>query len=249
MRHYAKLLRATLSASLMLVAMAGAAVGGPFEDAVDAYVRGDYATAYRLFQPLAEQGNAEAQYDLGSMYANGQGVQQDYAEAVKWYSKAADQGLAHAQHNLGVMYRAGQGVPQDYAEALKWFREAAEQGHAIAQYSLGVMYHQGEGLPQNYAKALKWFRLAADQGHNGENSSSVATLRRRCCDRCVAAGLPLGRTQVFIDTLRSSVRFLQPSPYTPLRSLASFPKQHGRTNLIAYRPGLRASEVVGLEVG
>ena len=78
-----------------------------------------------------------AQYNLGIMYYNGQGVPQDYAEAVKWYRLAADQGDAYAQYNLGVMYDNGEGVPQDYKEAVKWYRLAAEQGHAKAQYNLG----------------------------------------------------------------------------------------------------------------
>ena len=83
------------------------------------------ATALRLWRPLAEQGDADAQYSLGVTYANGRGVPQDYAEAVRWYRKAADQGLASAQNNLGLMYDNGQGVPQDYAEAVKWYNLAA----------------------------------------------------------------------------------------------------------------------------
>ena len=58
-----------------------------------------------------------AQYNLGIMYAKGQGVPQDYAEAVKWYRLAADQGIPTAQNNLGFMYAKGEGVPQDYSEA------------------------------------------------------------------------------------------------------------------------------------
>ncbi len=80
--------------------------------------RGDHATALREWRPLAEQGHASAQNNLGVMYNEGQGVQQEYAEAVKWYRKAAEQGFAGAQNNLGSMYESGQGVPQDYAEAL-----------------------------------------------------------------------------------------------------------------------------------
>ncbi len=76
----------------------------------------------------AAQGDADAQFNLGVMYENGQGVPQGYAEAVKWYRKAAEQGFAPAQHNLGVMYQKGQGVPQGEAEAVKWWRKAAEQG-------------------------------------------------------------------------------------------------------------------------
>jgi uncharacterized protein len=71
-----------------------------------------------------------AQYNLGFMYASGQGVPQDYAEAVKWYRLSAAQGDAMAQSNLGVMYVNGQGVPQDYVQAHMWFNLAAAQGNA-----------------------------------------------------------------------------------------------------------------------
>ena len=66
------------------LSMAGGAVAGPFEDAQAAHGRSDYATALRLWRPLADQGNAEAQYALGFMYARGQGVPQNNAEAAKW---------------------------------------------------------------------------------------------------------------------------------------------------------------------
>ena len=70
------------------------------------------------FKPLAEQGQAEAQFYLGLIYYMGQGISEDYAEAFKWFRKAADQGLAQAQNNLGIMYETGQGVPKDYKEAV-----------------------------------------------------------------------------------------------------------------------------------
>ena len=75
----------------------------------------------------AEQGDAEAQFNLGVIYDEGQGVPQDYAEAAKWYRMAAEQGDADAQFILGVMYDEGQGVPKDDTEAVKWYRLAAEQ--------------------------------------------------------------------------------------------------------------------------
>ena len=75
----------------------------------------------------AEQGDPKAQYELGLMYAKGDGVPEDYQEAVKWYRKAAEQGQASAQSKLGGMYYLGQGVPTDYKEAAKWFQLAAEQ--------------------------------------------------------------------------------------------------------------------------
>jgi TPR repeat protein len=102
--HCAKLLRAALTASLVLVAIAGAAVAGPLEDALAARDRGDDATALRLIRPLADQGNAEAQYNLGIMYVTGQGVPKNGEEAAKLFRLAADQGHAPAQYNLGVMH-------------------------------------------------------------------------------------------------------------------------------------------------
>ena len=113
----------------------------------------------------AQSGDPVAQYNLGKIYDNGEGVPEDDAEAVKWYRLAADQGHAAAQDNLGMMYATGEGVPQDDAEAVKLFRLAANQGLAYAQTSLGMMYYDGQGVPQDYAEAMKWFRLAADQGY------------------------------------------------------------------------------------
>jgi len=93
-----------------------------------AYHRGDYTTALRELRPLAEQGDTAAQYNLGFMYGNGQGVLQDYAEALKWYRKATEQGHARAQYNLGFMYENGQGVARDYVRAHLWFNLATANG-------------------------------------------------------------------------------------------------------------------------
>jgi hypothetical protein len=113
----------------------------------------------------AEQGNAEAQFKLGRMYAKGEGVPQDYVQAVAWFRKAAEQGNAKAQNGLGAMYGIGQGVPQDWVQAVVWFRKAAEQGEAMAQCNLGVRYDNGQGVPQDYAQAAGWYRKAAEQGY------------------------------------------------------------------------------------
>ena len=89
-----------------LVVGCGAGQGsqGDFREGVDAARRGDYATALKEWGPFAEQGNAIAQYNLGVMYAKGQGVPKDYKLAVKWYRKSAEQGDPSAQSNLGLMY-------------------------------------------------------------------------------------------------------------------------------------------------
>jgi TPR repeat protein len=130
---------------------------------LNAYVRGDYATALREWRSFAEQGDASAQFYLGVLY--GRGVPQDYAIARQWYKKAAAQGHAEAQFNLGVLYDSGQGVPQDYAIARQWYEKAAAQGGAKAQFYLGLLYAYGEGGPQDLVQAHMWYSLAAGNGY------------------------------------------------------------------------------------
>ena len=105
-----------------------------FQAAADAYYRKDFTTAYREILPLAEQGNARAQFWLGVMYNHAKGVPQDYRQAISWYRKAADQGLAEAQYGLGRMYDYGLGVSEDDGQAVYWFRKAADQGNARTQF-------------------------------------------------------------------------------------------------------------------
>ena len=112
----------------------------------------------------AEQGDAEAQYNLGFMYRFGDGVPEDHKEAVKSFRKAAEQGHAGAQFILGHMYEKGKGVPEDHKEAAKLYRKAAEQGHAGAQLNLGVMYDNGRGVPEDSVTAYAWWNIAAANG-------------------------------------------------------------------------------------
>jgi TPR repeat protein len=117
---------------ILFVCAAGPAVAGPYEDAVAAYDKGDYATALRRFRHLAEQGNAKAQFILGFMYTLGQGVPQDPVQAVFWWGKGAEQGLAPAQAGIGLMYARGRGLPQDYVLAHMWLNLAASKGDTDA---------------------------------------------------------------------------------------------------------------------
>jgi len=107
-------------------------VSQDFQVGMDAARKGDYATALREWTPLAEQGDAGAQYNLGLMYGNGDGVPQDDKNAMKWYTLAAEQGHASAQTSLGVVYANGYGVQQDYVYAHMWFNIAASSGEQNA---------------------------------------------------------------------------------------------------------------------
>jgi TPR repeat protein len=139
---------------------AASAVAGPLEDGMVAYQEKDYLKAIQLWRPLAQAGNAEAQYRLGVMYAEGRGVAPNDAEAALWFERAAEQGEAMAQYNLGASYAEGSGVRKDMATAAKWFRRAADQGVALAQLNLGLLYANGAGVPQDNVEALKWIDLA-----------------------------------------------------------------------------------------
>lgn len=129
-------MKRTISA-LGLVAVFGLAAGEARADSPQncspgcaAYASGKYEEAAAWYRKAAEQGDADAQYNLGNLYAQGQGVAQDDAQAVAWYRKAANQGYAKAQSNLGVMYAEGRGVARDDVEAYRWFSIAGAKGDA-----------------------------------------------------------------------------------------------------------------------
>lgn len=113
----------------------------------------------------AEAGDAQAQYELGRRYAEGEGVSKDAAKAMEWWNRAAEQGNADAQHRLGVAYHLGEGVKQDLIKAIAWTRKAAEQGNSKAQRNLGISYMLGEGMAKDNTLALEWMRKAAEQGN------------------------------------------------------------------------------------
>jgi TPR repeat protein len=119
-----------------------------FAKGSDAAQKGDYATAMKEWKPLAEQGDSSAQYNLGLMYANGQGVIQDYNAAVNWYKLSAEQGDVYAQTNLGLMYSKGSGVTQDYTRAYMWSNIAALGGNEIAMENRDI-----------YAKSMSYLQV------------------------------------------------------------------------------------------
>ena len=123
------------------------------------------AQVLKSARPLAENGNANAQYNMGVLYDEGYGVEQDYAQARDWYEKAAAQNYSKAEHNLGIMYQEGHGVGQDSAKAAEWFKRAAEHGEPAAQNNLAVLYVRGNGVRQDLAEAARWAAKAAEAGN------------------------------------------------------------------------------------
>jgi uncharacterized protein len=165
--------RATLALMILLLSLTDSTRAAQLDDAVAAAHRGEYAVAIQLISPLAEKGDARAQFNIGYMYANGWGVQRDLASAVKWYRKAAEQGLEIAQHNLGIAYINGDGIEHDDGEAARWFKRAAEQGFFRSQLMLGRMYLDGRGVPKDLVQGYAWVVLAGRRGAPTRISESL----------------------------------------------------------------------------
>ena len=117
---------------LMFFSYSSIGLSADFQKGLAAFQKGDFATALIEWKTLAEQGHAKAQYNLGVMYDNGEGVVQDYKTAAKWYTLAAEQGNASAQYSLGVMYGNGNGVIQDNIYAHMWWNISASNGDKSA---------------------------------------------------------------------------------------------------------------------
>jgi hypothetical protein len=147
-------------AALLLTLWVEGAAADALEEGIEAYHLQNYAKALALWRPLADKGDAEAQYRLGTLYAEGKGVEQSDATAMTWFLRAAEQGNSLAQYNAGASYAAGLGVAKSDADAAKWFRRAADQGMPYAQINLGLMYASGHGVTQDYTEAMKWLQLA-----------------------------------------------------------------------------------------
>ncbi len=148
--HRRGAVRRVIVAAALFVALTATA-RADFQEGYAAYQRGDYATALQEWLPLARQGDASAQLNLGLMYDAGRGIPRDYAEAASWYAKAAEQAYASALNNLGFMYDEGRGVPQDYVQAHLWYNLAAAQGDELARKNREIV--AGKMTPEQIAEA------------------------------------------------------------------------------------------------
>jgi len=189
----------------------GAAFAEPMEDGQAAYNRGDFQEALRQWQPLAEQGVARAQNNLGVLYENGKGVPADINQALKWYLMAAAQGYAGAQNNLGLIYALGKGVPADPMRAYMWLSLAAaglsgDVGMAVAE-SRDVV--AGSMKPEQLASAMELARKCQDSGFKqcGDGDSpTLASLYAKAGASQVPAYATTSHAVIPNDYPRDSVR-------------------------------------------
>lgn len=129
-----------------------------YQEGIDAYAKGNFPVALEKLKPFAEHGDAQAQFTLGMMYRNGQGISQDDKEAGAWWSKAAEQGHVEAQEHLGLRYANGQGVTQDWVQADKWFSIAASAGKetAVNNQKMVEVHMPPEKVAEAKALAQEW---------------------------------------------------------------------------------------------
>jgi TPR repeat protein len=160
--------RLAILVALMAALACGPALADPARGWA-AYLKGNYAAALSELKPLAERGNADAQYYYGTMFSDGLGVPRNNRAAAEWYEKAARQGHTDAQFSLGflLLYGAGDGadaVDSNIEAGLGWLEKSGAHGNAQAQYFLGSLYWGGNTVPHDHDRALNWTLLAAEQG-------------------------------------------------------------------------------------
>ena len=174
--------------SLILLLVALPAQASTPEQAIQEYQKGDYQSAASRLKVLSDQGHADAQFYLATMYHEGKGVEQDDIRAAHWFRAAANQGHARAQFSLGNAYKHGRGMDKDDWLALSWWKRSAIQSYTPAQYNYGIALLFGRGTRTDEQYALDWLSKAANSGYepaqrimtqlSGKNSQDEVTAIR-----------------------------------------------------------------------
>ena len=128
-------------------------------------LKGDFDKARAYLERAEAEGHAEAGYNLASLYAKGEGVEQDFEKAAKYLTRSSERGYYPAMTNLGLLYAQGQGVAQDYGKARELWLKAAAGEHADAMHNLAVIYATGKGVDKDMSEAIKWYRKGANAGY------------------------------------------------------------------------------------
>lgn len=169
-------MRLTACLAAFFILFTASAADAQSDPGVDAYKKGDYATAFRLLQPKADAGDPNAQYLVADMYNTGRGVQKDPAQAIAYLRKGVDQGHAKSQFGLAAASLQGSGTPKDVNLAAELARKSADQGDPAGQYLLGTLYLQGAGVSKSIPDAFVWFCLST----TGDNPRMTAEARKIC---------------------------------------------------------------------
>src|SRR5947199_3433454 len=147
---------------LYMLLILAAPLWADFKSGLAAYDRGDFRAAMQEWLPVAQRGDANAQFNIGLLFASGKGVKKDLRQAADWYRKAAEQGVGAAEYNLGVMFANGDGVPRDVHEAVKWLQKASDAGIPMGREELANLY--GTKGIENYTKSFEQYSRTAATG-------------------------------------------------------------------------------------
>ncbi len=142
-----------------------APVAADFDSGLSAFLNSDYRRAREIWQPLAEDGDAQSQFDVGLMLEGGHGIPPDAEKAAAWYRRAAEQGITEAELSLGRLNEHGRGVARNMVQAAALYRSAAIKGIAQAQYNLAKLYLGGEGVTPNRDLGIAWMQRSAAQSY------------------------------------------------------------------------------------
>lgn len=160
--------RKTLVLLALSLCVGTTANAGGVDDGIKALRDNDLAAAYHIFKPLADAGQADAQYYLAVVYDRGGAPNTDPAqgkrEVMSLYEKAAAQKQTGALITLSDMYLKGLGTTPDEAKGMRYLRDAADANDPIAQYELGQFYRDGTHVKKDRTESTAWFRKASDQG-------------------------------------------------------------------------------------
>lgn len=183
---------------------------------IDAWQKADYGSAVAIWRPLADRGDADAEFNLGQAYRLGRGVPLNLALAKNWFEKAASAGHLDAQTTLGLLlFQNG-----DHAEGLKWLRQAAEKGEPRALLVYGTALYNGDGVTQNRVLGYAYVNQAADQGlaPAKDTLEQLDSLMPEA-DRRKALLLAEARAKPVAPTGAKSRKVAEASPPAPKKSL------------------------------
>lgn len=163
-----KLTRLTILPTMLLAAMTSLAAPNEEQGKLllhkgdSLYRQGNFEEAAIAYLISANEGNAEAQFDIAYAYFNGEGIERDYASAAMWFKRSARQNYAKAQYNLAYCYMNGRGVPRDYDKASDLLHQSANNNYKRAQLTLADCYANGILVEQNEKESQKWMAMAAN---------------------------------------------------------------------------------------
>lgn len=175
-----KLTRLTILPAMLLAAMTSLAAPNEEQGKLllhkgdSLYRQGNFEEAAIAYLISANEGNAEAQFDIAYAYFNGEGIERDYASAAMWFKRSARQNYAKAQYNLAYCYMNGRGVPRDYDKAFDLLHQSANNNYKRAQLTLADCYANGILVEQNEKESQKWMAMAANLQPKTEPAASTA---------------------------------------------------------------------------